>query len=155
MVCFSGFLMSSASLQKLFCGVCSALKCSFEEFVREKVVFPSYSPAIFTVPPARVFIGVSYVDMIEWMNDHMIELRLQSPPSLRSGWLRPQSSNYMVGVADDHRLHSLISCRGQGPHHKSQRHSFHSGNSKDKVETNASLYNTCLLNFFFLHFYEK
>ena len=33
MVCFSGCLMSSASLQKLFCGVCSVLKCSFEEFV--------------------------------------------------------------------------------------------------------------------------
>ena len=49
MVCFSGCLMSSASLQKLFCGVCSALKCSFEEFVKEKVVFPSYSSAIFTV----------------------------------------------------------------------------------------------------------
>ena len=47
MVCFSGCLMSSASLQKLFCGVCSALKCSFGEFVREKVVFPSYSSAIF------------------------------------------------------------------------------------------------------------
>ena len=47
MVCFSGCLMSSASLQKLFCGVCSALKCSFEEFVREKVVFPSYSSTIF------------------------------------------------------------------------------------------------------------
>ena len=50
MVCFSGCLMSSASLQKLFCGVCSALKCSFEEFVREKVVFPSYSSAILGPP---------------------------------------------------------------------------------------------------------
>ena len=50
MVCFSGCLMSSASLQKLFCGVCSALKCSFEEFVREKVVFPSYSSTIFSTP---------------------------------------------------------------------------------------------------------
>ena len=50
MICFSGCLMSSASLQKLFCGVCSALKCSFEEFVREKVVFPSYSSAIFMLP---------------------------------------------------------------------------------------------------------
>ena len=47
MVCFSGCLMSSASLQKLFCEVCLALKCSFEEFVREKVVVPSYSSAIF------------------------------------------------------------------------------------------------------------
>ena len=44
MVCFSGCLMSSASIQKLFCGVCSALKCSFEEFVREKVVFCPIPP---------------------------------------------------------------------------------------------------------------
>ena len=51
MICFSGCLMSSASLQKLFCEVCSALKCSFEEFVREKVVLPSYSSAIFPSPP--------------------------------------------------------------------------------------------------------
>ena len=50
MICFSGCLMSSASLQKLFCEVCSALKCSFEEFVREKVVLPSYSSAIFPSP---------------------------------------------------------------------------------------------------------
>ena len=50
MVCFSGCLVSSASIQKLFCGVCSALKCSFEESVREKVVFPSYSSAIFDHP---------------------------------------------------------------------------------------------------------
>ena len=39
--------MSSASDQKLFCGVCSAFKCSFDEFVGEKVVSPSYSSAIF------------------------------------------------------------------------------------------------------------
>ena len=51
MFCFSGCLMSSASLQKLFCGVCSALKCSFDEFVREKVVSPSYSSAILGLPP--------------------------------------------------------------------------------------------------------
>ena len=36
--CFSGCLMSSASIQKLYCGIYSALKCSFDEFVREKVV---------------------------------------------------------------------------------------------------------------------
>ena len=47
MGCFSGCLMSSASIQELFCGVCLALKCSFEEFVRDKVVSPSYSSAIF------------------------------------------------------------------------------------------------------------
>ena len=49
-VCFSACLMSSASIQKLFCGVFSALKYSFEEFVRERVVFPSYSSAILGPP---------------------------------------------------------------------------------------------------------
>ena len=38
MMCFSGCLMSSASIQKLFCRIYSALKCSFDEFVGEKVV---------------------------------------------------------------------------------------------------------------------
>ena len=50
MVCFSGRLMSSASDQKLFCEVCSAFSCSFDEFVGEKVVSPSYSSAILTPP---------------------------------------------------------------------------------------------------------
>ena len=49
-ICFSGCLMSSASIQKLFCEIYSALKCSFDEFVREKVVSPSYSSAILGLP---------------------------------------------------------------------------------------------------------
>ena len=49
--CLSGCLMSSASIQKLFCGICSAFKCSFNEFVGEKVVSPSYSSAILGPPP--------------------------------------------------------------------------------------------------------
>ena len=51
MSCFAGCLMSSASTQKLFSGIYSALKCSFDEFVREKVVSPSYSSAILGPPP--------------------------------------------------------------------------------------------------------
>ena len=43
MGCLSGCLVSSASIQKLFCGICSAFKWSFHEFVGEKVVSPSYS----------------------------------------------------------------------------------------------------------------
>ena len=46
MGCFSGYLMSSAGIQKLFCGIYSVFKCSFDEFVGEKVVSPSYSSAI-------------------------------------------------------------------------------------------------------------
>ena len=38
MGCFSGCLISSASIQKLLCGIYSAFKCSFDEFVREKLV---------------------------------------------------------------------------------------------------------------------
>ena len=52
MGCFSGCLMSSASIQKLFCGIYSAFKCSFEEFVGEKVVFLSYSSTILGPPPS-------------------------------------------------------------------------------------------------------
>ena len=51
MGCFSGHLMSSASDQKLFCALCSVFKCSFDEFVGEKVVSPSYSSAISAPPP--------------------------------------------------------------------------------------------------------
>ena len=51
MICFAGCLMSSASIQKLFCGIYSVLKCSFDEFLREKVVSLSYSSAILGPPP--------------------------------------------------------------------------------------------------------
>ena len=52
---FSGYLMTSASDQKLFCEVCSAFNCSFGEFVGEKVVSPSYSSAIVAPPPPFIF----------------------------------------------------------------------------------------------------
>ena len=52
MICFSGCLMFSASIQKLFCRIYSALKCSFDEFVREKMVSPSYFSTILGPPPA-------------------------------------------------------------------------------------------------------
>ena len=54
MRCFSGHLMSSASDQKLFCDVCSAFQCSFDEFVGEEVVSPSYSSTILA-PPEKIF----------------------------------------------------------------------------------------------------
>ena len=50
MGCFSGRLMSVASDQKLFCKLCSLFCCSFNEFVEEKVITPSYSSAILTPP---------------------------------------------------------------------------------------------------------
>ena len=41
MGCFSGCLMSSASIQKLFCGIYSAFKCSFDEFVEGENGLPT------------------------------------------------------------------------------------------------------------------
>ena len=55
MGCFSGCLMSSASIQKLFCGISSAFKWSSDEFVGEKVVSPSYSSTILGPPPRSSF----------------------------------------------------------------------------------------------------
>ena len=40
MVCFSGRLMSSASDQKLFCELCSALSCSLDEICRGESGLP-------------------------------------------------------------------------------------------------------------------
>ena len=53
--CFSGCLMSSAGIQKLFCGIYSASKCPFDESVEENVVSPSYSSAILGPPPHFYF----------------------------------------------------------------------------------------------------
>ena len=54
MGCLSRCLMSSVSIKKLFCGICSAFKCSLNEFVREKMVSPSYSSAIIRPPPIEI-----------------------------------------------------------------------------------------------------
>ena len=45
------WVMSSAGIQKLFCVTFSGFKCSFDKFVGEKVVSPSYSSAILGPPP--------------------------------------------------------------------------------------------------------
>ena len=55
MGCFSGCLVSSAGIQKLFGGFYSVFKCSFDEFVGEKVVSPSYSSAILGPLPICIF----------------------------------------------------------------------------------------------------
>ena len=57
MGCFSGCLVSSASIQMLFCGICSAFKWSFNEFVGEKVVSSSYSSAVLGPPLIIAFLS--------------------------------------------------------------------------------------------------
>ena len=51
MGCLSGCLVSSTSIRRLFCVICSAFKWSFNEFVGKKVVYPFYSSAILGPPP--------------------------------------------------------------------------------------------------------
>ena len=53
--------MSSAGIQKLFCGICSAFKCSFDEFVGEKMFSPSYSSAIFSPSPSMYSSNYSFL----------------------------------------------------------------------------------------------
>ena len=62
-ICSSGYLMSSDSIQKLFCRIYSALKCSFDEFVGEKVVSPSYSSAILGPPSNLALFLMAWVIM--------------------------------------------------------------------------------------------
>ena len=70
MGCLPGCLMSSASIQKLFCGICSAFRCSFSEFVGEKVVSPSYSSAILG-PPSQS--GFKIIIFFFWQEYHSID----------------------------------------------------------------------------------
>ena len=60
MGCFSGRLMSATSDQKLFCKLSLPFCCSFDEFVEEKVIAPSYSSAILTPPPVLLFKHTSF-----------------------------------------------------------------------------------------------
>ena len=61
MGCFSGRLMSTASDQKLFCKLCSPFCCSFDEFVEEKVISPSYSSAIFVIFLSKLILFTQFV----------------------------------------------------------------------------------------------
>ena len=66
MGCFSRCLMSSAGIQKLFCGIYSVFKSSFDEFVGEKVVSLSYSFAILGPPPDPVKINKKFSELQNW-----------------------------------------------------------------------------------------
>ena len=81
MGCLSGCLMSSVSIQKLFCGIYSAFKCSFVEFVGEKVVSPSYSSAILGPHPCLFFFNMMSRFVIAFLprRKHLLISWLQSP----------------------------------------------------------------------------
>ena len=62
--CSSGCLMSSAGIQKLFCGIYLAFKCSFDEFVGDKVFSPSYSSIL--APLLDMTLVVHY--LLNWVS---------------------------------------------------------------------------------------
>ena len=66
MGCFSGCLMSSADIQKLFCGIYSAFKCSFDQLVGEKVVSLSYSSTILGLP-FFLFLIILFIYWLCWV----------------------------------------------------------------------------------------
>ena len=71
--CFSGCLMSSAGIQKLFCGIYLAFKCSFDEFVGEKVFSPCYSSAILAPPPGDQDLKPSLLAPFSIQSDILID----------------------------------------------------------------------------------
>ena len=54
---FFGCLMSSAYIQKLFSGIYSAFKCSFDDFMGKKVLSSSYSSTILGLSLKTIFNG--------------------------------------------------------------------------------------------------
>ena len=65
MGCFSGCLMPSAGIQKLFCGIYSVFKWSFDEFVGKKVVSQSYSSTILG-PPTWMHLFIYFFNLISY-----------------------------------------------------------------------------------------
>ena len=63
MGCLCVCLVSSARIQKLFCGSCSASKWPFDEFVGVKLGSPSYSSAILGLSPMLNFLRFSFFNI--------------------------------------------------------------------------------------------
>ena len=88
MGCFSGFPVSSASDEKLFCGVFSAFKCSFDEFVGEKVISPSYSSTILAPPLNKWHLSTSSL-LLDLSDAYISDIPLASRGSKFSLQVRP------------------------------------------------------------------
>ena len=118
--CFSGHLMSAASDQKLFCKLCSPFNCSLDEFVREKVVSPSYCSAILT-PPTWLILTQDTKTCVYWMKRWVsTDLTVNCLGSKRvisnfGGWVRcrqPFPSNVLDELHFVHLVTSPFSVPG-------------------------------------------
>ena len=93
--CFSGCLMSSAGIQKLFCGIYSTFKCFFDEFVEEKVFSLSYSSAILAPPRINLFKVMSIHP--DSMGNVLQLLSCQNTHYFRAGYLGDPGGGDVVG----------------------------------------------------------
>ena len=118
--CFSGCLMSSAGIQKLFCGIYSKFKCSFDEFVGEKVFSPSYSSAILAPPPTPVYFHIP-VEITSAKINIMPSLNL---PAMQIGfdpwvgkipWRRKWQPTPVFLPGESHGQRSLVGYSPWGP----------------------------------------
>ena len=125
MGCLSWCLMSSTSVQKLFCGNCSAFKWPFDEFVGEKVVSLSYSSAILG-PPSLKF---HFLKSVVWYSnfDYIIKTFKPNPKwkewyditNILSPIFNQQTDTvfkelcclYLVGFISENTLNTVITYR--------------------------------------------
>ena len=121
MGCFSGRLMFAASDQKLFCKLCSPFCCSFNEFVEEKVITPSYSSAILTPPSCseKFFISSSPTGRQMEATTRWL-LRIFLWKALSHVWLfatpySPWNSGQKTGVRSLSLLQGIFPTQGLNP----------------------------------------
>ena len=133
MGCFSGRLMSAASDQKLFCKLCSPFCCSFDEYVEEKVISPSYYSAILTPPPPPdsilisrditlptkvclvkvMFFSRSHVWMwVKWSESLSVMSDSLQPHGLYSSW---SPLGQYTGVGSPSLLQGIFPTQGSNP----------------------------------------
>ena len=99
----SGCLVSSACVQKLFCGSCSTFKWSFDEFVGEKVVSLSFSSTILGPPPFSL--SCPYQNCLCWMTVPVPEGHGHTTPTRLYDVLQ----EFHMQMALPHRFSSYIS----------------------------------------------
>ena len=97
---YFGYLMhrvnSSEKTLKLFCEICSAFNCSFDEFVGEKVVSPPYSFAILAPPP-----GEDSDTGEDW--DQMEKAMTEEEMFAKHHWLNGHESEQILGDCEEQR----------------------------------------------------
>ena len=84
---FLGTWCPQLAIRICFCEVCSAFNCSFNEFVGEKVVSPSYSSAIFAPSSSCILSGSLYMVRDMKLGSNFILLHLDTQYLFIYFWL--------------------------------------------------------------------